>query len=136
VRFSTRLATMSNEPGLERDRSDFYALAAGRAGRGRVALVAEAGVGVLGTRNSALDQVDVLAYAAGADVRLGRVTLSGVVLGQDDLHRWVVRGNESLSELRFGLRAGGDVWLSANAIVGLAEHSPASGFTFMMGIRR
>lgn len=136
LRLSTRLATTSNEPGLERDRSDFFAMLAGRLRHGGLAVTAEAGVGVLGTRNSALDQVDVLAYSAGAEVRLRRITATGAVLGQDDLHSWVVRGNESLSEVRLGLRAGGDRWITATAILGLAEHSPGAGLYVMAGIRR
>lgn len=136
LRFGTRLPTASNEPGLERDRTDFFASLGGRYEWGRLALGAEGGVGILGTRDDGLDQLDVLTFAAVAEVQLGRVTATGSVVGHDDLRIRVTRGNEDLSEVRLGLRTGDRVWVSATAIRGIADFSPSAGFFLMMGIRR
>lgn len=136
LRFGTRLPTASNEPGLERDRTDFFASFGGRYRFGRLALGAEAGVGILGTRDDGLDQLDVLTFAAVAEVRVARIIATGSVVGHDDLRIRVIRGNEDLSEIRLGLRTGDRVWVSATAVRGIADFSPGVGFFLMVGIRR
>lgn len=136
LRFSTRLPTASDEPGIERDRSDFFATFAGRLRRGRAAFGGEAGVGILGTRNTTLDQLDVLAWNLFAEARLGALTAAGVFAGHNDLKTRIVRGNEDLSEVRLAVRAGGRRWISLTAVRGISEYSPGAGVYFMIGIRR
>lgn len=136
LRFGTRLPTPSNEAGLERDRTDFFSTIGGRYDAGVFALTFEGGLGILGTRIEGVDQVDVLAFSAGIESVLGPVTASGLVVGQDDVHRGATRGNEDLSEIRFGLRAGDRRWLSATAVLGMADYSPGRGIMLMAGFRR
>jgi len=136
LRFSTRLPTTSDEPGLERDRTDFFATLAGRYRWGRVSVGGESGVGILGTRVDGVDQLDVLTFAAFVDYRMGPVTAIGTIVGQDDVHLGATRGNEDLSEVRIGVRAGDRVWVAATAVRGIARFSPGGGLLLMMGIRR
>ena len=136
LRFGTRLPTSSDEPGIGRDRTDFHALLGARYHAGRVALAGEAGVGILSTHHvSWLDQSDVLLFAAGIEVDAGPITPSLHLVGQDDLHRRRVRGNEDLSEVRLGLRTGGRWWLETIALHGLADYSPGIGVLVMTGLR-
>jgi hypothetical protein len=136
VRFGTRLPTTSNEPGLDRDRTDFFASVGARYGVGPFAISGETGVGILSTRIDGVDQLDVLTYSGAIEYRFGRVVASSTIVGQDDMHSRVIRGNEDLSELRFGVRAGERLWLSAFAIKGLADFSPGTGVLLMAGFRR
>lgn len=136
LRFGTRLPTPSNEAGLDRDRTDFFSTIGGRYQAGVFALTFEGGLGILGTRIDGVDQLDVLAFSAGIESVLGPVTASGLVVGQDDVHRGTTRGNEDLSEIRFGLRTGDIRWLSATAVLGLADYSPSRGILLMVGFRR
>ena len=50
VRFGTRLPTTDNTTGLDRDAVDFFATVGGSHARGRVAVAAEAGLGIHSTR--------------------------------------------------------------------------------------
>jgi hypothetical protein len=136
LRFGTRLPTTSNEPGLDRDRTDFYATLGGRWRLGAFALSGEGGVGILGTRVDGLDQLDVLTYSAGVEWRVGPLVSHGIIVGQDDVHLRVVRGNEDLSEVRVGIRGGDRIWFSASAVKGIADFSPGHGLLFMVGMRR
>ena len=136
LRFGTRLPTTSDEPGLERDRTDFFATLAGRYRWGRVSVGGESGVGILGTRVDGVDQLDVLTFSAFVDCRIGPVVAIGTIVGQDDVHLGSVRGNEDLSEVRIGVRAGDRVWVAATGVRGIARYSPGGGLLLMMGIRR
>jgi hypothetical protein len=136
LRFATRLPTTSDEAGIERDRTDFFATVGARWRVGPFAVGGEGGVGILGTRVDGLDQLDVLTYAFGLEWRIGPVVSHGVLVGQDDVHKRVIRGNEDLSELRFGLRAGDGLWVSATAVKGIADFSPGHGLQLMVGLRR
>jgi len=136
LRFGTRLPTTSNEPGLDRDRTDFFASFGARYRAGPFAIGAETGVGILGTRTDGVDQLDVLTYSAALEWRAGAFTTIATVTGQDDMHSRVIRGNEDLSEVRLGVRAGQRLWVSAFAIKGLADFSPGSGILLMAGFRR
>lgn len=137
VRFGTRLPTTSDEPGLDRDRTDFFATAAARhrVTRG-VRIFAEAGVGIHGTVIEAYPQSDVLVYSAGIEAarRRGRAGLRLQVVGHDDLHRRVIRGNEDLAELRLGAWLGGRRWVEAEVVHGLAEFSPSWGILLKGGM--
>jgi hypothetical protein len=136
LRFGTRLPTTSDEPGLDRDRTDFFTTFGARYNTGSFAFGGEGGVAILGTRLDSVDQLDVLTYSFGVEWRVGPVTSSGVIIGQDDMHSRVIRGNEDLSELRFGVKAGSRIWVSASAIKGLADFSPGNGLLLMVGMRR
>lgn len=130
VRFGTRLPTTSDEPGLDRDRTDFFGTAAARHRLARgIRVFAEAGVGINSTILDSYPQSDVLVYSAGVEAarRRGRAGVRLQVIGQDDLHRRVIRGNEDLAELRLGAWLGGRSWIEAEIVRGLAEFSPSWG---------
>jgi hypothetical protein len=135
LRFGTRLPTTSEEPGLDRDRTDFFATVAARCNSGPLALSGESGVGVHGTRRDGYDQSDVWMYAFGVELALGAITSTAAMVGHKDGLESDVRGNEDLNELRVGLRAGGRYWVQATAVKGLAEFSPGGGVLLMFGIR-
>jgi hypothetical protein len=136
LRFGTRLPTTSNEPGLDRDRTDFFSTLAARYRFGRFAVSAETGLGILSTRETGTDQLDVQNFSAVLESRIGPLTATGGIVGQDDWHTHVVRGNEDLSEIRIGLRAGDRQWFSLTAIKGIADYSPGYGVLLMLGVRR
>ena len=135
LRFGARLPTTDNRVGLERDRTDFFSTLAGRYRRGPVVLTAEAGIGILGTRNSRIEQVDPLLYALSAAYRTGAVTSLFEVVGQHDTRRAsALRGTEDLSELRLGVRTHGSRWLQLTFVRGLTVFSPDYGLVFQVGI--
>jgi len=137
VRFGTRLPTTDNSVGLERDRTDFYALLGGRLRRGALAAAGEAGVGIYGTRSPNHEQSDAIVYALSAEYALGRVTPTLALLGHaDPFDAWTPRGNEDLAELRAGVRVGGRYWVEAQWVRGLAEFSPRSGLVLSAGTER
>jgi hypothetical protein len=96
--------------------------------------MAEAGLSINGTRLSNYEQSDVLIYAATLEKRGSRVSAFVSALGQDDLHRDAVRGNEDLGELRVGVRIGKSRWVQAVGIRGYHESSPESGFALSAGV--
>jgi hypothetical protein len=136
LRFGTRLPTTDNQVGLDRDATDFMATLGGRTVRGAVALQAEAGVGIFGTRRQNFEQDDLLVYALRAEYDAGAVRPMFTVLGQQvgrPGHR-EIRGNESLGELRAGLRAGGRRWLLLEGVKGYTPFSPAWGVLVSAGM--
>jgi hypothetical protein len=135
LRFGTRLPTTDNRLGLDRDATDFFALLIGRVHRGAFAVAGEAGVSINYTRFPTYEQEDVLAYAASAEYAAPGVTLHAALVGQDDLHDRVIRGNENLSEARLGARVGRDRWLQVQLVHGLAEFSPSRGVLVSSGAR-
>ena len=135
LRFGTRLPTTDNEVGLERDRTDFFALVGGRLRVEGYELAGEAGVGINGTHDMRLEQSDVLIYSATAAYSWGAITPRITLLGHlDGMAGMAIRGNEELSELRFGLRAGRRIWASGEAIWGLQPFSPSSGVSISAGL--
>ena len=134
LRFGTRLPTTDNRVGLERDQTDFFASLGAARALGPFHLMAEAGLSINGTRLSNYEQSDVLIYAATLERRGALVSAFISALGQDDLHRDAVRGNEDLGELRIGVRIGKSRWVQAVGIRGYHESSPASGFTLSAGV--
>jgi hypothetical protein len=136
LRFGTRLPTTSEEIGLDRDRTDFFATVGGRYRLGPLALNGESGVAINGTRLAGYDQSDVWTYSFGIEYDVGPLTPTAVIVGHQDGHSWVARGNEDLSELRVGVRAGGRYWLQATAVKGIAAFSPGGGMLLMAGLRR
>ena len=133
LRFGTRLPTTDNRVGLERDQTDFFASVGAARGFGALHMLAEAGVGINGTRLSNYEQSDVLIYAATAEWRGAAVTPFLSIVGQNDMHLRTVRGNEDLGEWRIGVRAGKAPWLHALVLGGFQESSPRAGFVVGVG---
>jgi hypothetical protein len=133
IRFGTRLPTTDNLVGLDRDATDFYALAGGAWRRGGLLLAGEAGVSINGTRETDFEQKDVLQYALLADWTRGplqpRITVVGDVLGPSRQ----LRGSEPLGEVRVGARSGGRTWLQVDAVRGFRQFSPAWGVLLAAG---
>jgi hypothetical protein len=135
LRFGTRLPTTSEEAGLDRDRTDFFATVGARWHDGPLSLSGESGVGIHGTRLSGYDQSDVWTYAFGLEYDVGPLTSTASLVGHKDGLKSDVRGNEDLNELRVGMRAGSRYWIQAAAVVGFAEFSPGGGLLLMFGLR-
>lgn len=133
LRFGTRLPTTSEEAGLDRDRTDFFASVGGRWRHGALAVSGESGIGIFGTRIPDYDQSDVLTYSAGLEYDFGLVTPSAWFLGHQDGTPRVVIGNEDLRELRLGVRAGDERWIQATLVRGFAEFSPGAGLLLAGG---
>ncbi|HEX7118126.1 MAG TPA: hypothetical protein VF212_05025 [Longimicrobiales bacterium] len=135
LRFGTRLPTTDDGIGLERDRTDFFALVGGRLERGPFAATAESGLGIQGTRESVYDQVDVWLYSAALEYQWGAVTPGIALVGQaDGLHGPAIRGNENLRELRFGARFGRRRWARVVLVRGLTDFSPHLGVQATVGV--
>lgn len=135
LRFGTRLPTTDNQVGLDRDATDFMATLGGRTLRGPLALQAEAGVGIFGTRRQNFEQDDLLVYSLRAEYHAGAVQPMLTVVGQQvgRSHR-EIRGNESLGEVRIGVRAGRRAWVVAEAVTGYTAFSPEWGVLVSAGM--
>ena len=137
LRFGTRLPTTDNEVGLDRDRTDFFALLAGRLRRGRLWVRTEAGVGINGTHDERLEQSDVLMYGFSTGYRGGwiapRVSLVGHM---DGMRGRTIRGNEELAEVRAGVRIGRTFWGEIEGVYGLQPFSPRTGVYLRIGTSR
>ncbi|MBB4636756.1 hypothetical protein [Longimicrobium terrae] len=135
LRFGTRLPTTDNTTGLDRDATDFFAMTAFRVRRGPAELQAEAGLGILGTRQDRFEQDDLLLYSLRAETSAGplrpRLTIVGQQVGAG--HR-EIRGNESLGEVRLGFRTRGRRWIQADAVRGYTPFSPSFGLLVSAGM--
>ena len=137
LRFGTRLPTTDNTVGLERDRTDFFALLLGRANHGSVRASAGLGVGVHGTRMQGFEQSDMLVFALGLERTRGSFRPSLHLVGHaDGLANRTVRGNEELAELRLGFRLGDANWLRLDLLRGLTDFSPQAGLLLAVGFSR
>lgn len=137
LRFGTRLPTTDNRVGLDRDATDFFATIGGRARRARLAVQAEAGVGIFGTRDPAFEQDDLLIYALKAEYDAGPITPSLAVVGQQvGAGHHEIRGNESLGEARAGFRIGRRQYLRAEVVRGYTAFSPNWGVLVSAGVVR
>lgn len=135
LRFGATVPTTSNESGLERDRTDFFALLSVRYTRGRLSLTAENGVGINGTMRRGLPQSDVWTYAFGAAYALPALSLAADFVGRQDGHSYVIRGNEDLRELRAGFDLGRTRWLHVRYIRGFDDDaSPTHGLRVSAGM--
>ena len=135
LRFGARLPTTDNTVGLDRDATDFFATLGGRAVRGRASVQAEAGVGIFGTRETAFEQDDLLIYALRAEYAAGPIQPMLTIVGQQvGTGHEEIRGNESLGEVRAGVRAGGRRWLMAEAVMGYTDFSPGPGILVSAGM--
>jgi surfeit locus 1 family protein len=135
LRFGATIPTSSDESGLERDRTDFFATVAMRYVRGPITLGMEHGVGINGTLWHEYPQSDVWLYNVGGAYDHGPASLEVRLVGSQDGHSWVVRGNEDQRELRAGVTFGHARWLGVQYIRGLADFSPAHGVRVTAGIR-
>jgi hypothetical protein len=137
LRFGTRLPNPDNRVGLDRDQTDFFALVGAGWRRSALSLGAELGLGINGTRNPDYEQSDVVLYTAVAEFRHRALAPRFTLTGQyDGNRRAMLRGNEDLSEARLGLRLGQRWWVEADAVRGLASHSPSFGILVAMGRNR
>jgi len=135
LRFGARLPTTDNTVGLDRDATDFFATLGGRTARGRLAVQAEAGVGIFGTRQNEFEQDDLLIYALRAEYDAGPIVPMLTVVGQQvGSGHGEIRGNESLGEARLGVRAGGRRWVTAEAVAGYTDFSPGVGVLLAVGM--
>ncbi|HEX2168544.1 MAG TPA: SURF1 family protein [Longimicrobiales bacterium] len=135
LRFGGTIPTTSNESGLDRDRTDFFALFGVRYRRKGLTLTAENGVGINGTMRPGLPQSDVWTYAFGATYDLYPIVLAADFVGRQDGHSYVIRGNEDIRELRAGFDLGRARWLRVRYIRGMAEDaSPAHGLRISAGL--
>lgn len=131
LRYGVRLPTHNDRRGLDRHRTDFYGSVAGGSSMGGWRLSGEAGLGVFGTRQAAAPHALPFLYSIAARRRFGVLEPSVSVVGQAS--RNGQRGNEDLSELRAGVRAGRSGWVEATFVRGLARHSPAAGLLVFIG---
>ncbi|MGQ0814076.1 MAG: hypothetical protein ACT4O1_06375 [Gemmatimonadota bacterium] len=134
LRFGTRLPTTDNRVGLDRDATDFFATLAAQRRFAPLSLALEAGLSINGTREPTHEQSDVLVYALSGEIDFGRLTPFVVALGQQDFHDSAIRGNEDLSELRLGARAGQQRWIDVAWVRGLSEFSPSNGLQLNFGM--
>lgn len=134
LRFGTRLPTTDNRVGLDRDAIDFYTTLAAHHHFGRFALAAEAGLGINGTRVPTYEQADVLIYGMTAEMTAGHIAPFIVFMGQQDFQEYPIRGNEDLSEVRVGIRAGHTRWINVAWVHGLTEYSPSNGLQMSLGM--
>ncbi|HEX6368442.1 MAG TPA: hypothetical protein VF006_05910 [Longimicrobium sp.] len=135
LRFGARLPTTDNTVGLDRDATDFLATLGGRAVRGRIAVQGEAGIGIFGTREREFEQDDLLIYALRAEYAAGALRPMLTVIGQQvGTGHSEIRGNESLGEVRLGVRAGGRRWLMAEVVKGYTDFSPGLGVLVSAGM--
>ena len=135
VRFGTRLPTTNNATGLDRDAIDFFATAGAMRTSGRLALAAEAGLGIHSTREERFEQDDLFIYAARTEYRFGNFVSSAAVLGQKHgTSHSEIRGVEDLGEMRFGLRAGRARWARFEFVKGYERFSPSYGFILAAGL--
>jgi len=137
LRFGTRLPTTDNRVGLDRDATDFFATIGGRTHRGALALQAEAGVGIFGTRDPGFEQDDLLVYAVKAEYDAGLLVPSLAIAGQQvGAGHGEIRGNESLGELRAGVRIGRREFVRAEVVRGYTDFSPGWGVLVSAGVAR
>lgn len=133
LRFGATIPTTSDESGLDRDRTDFYGLLSARYRTGPLTLTAENGVGIHGTLRRDLPQSDVWTFAFGAAWQLQRARLLADLVGRQDGHAYVIRGNEDQRELRAGIELGRFRWLRLQYIRGLSDYSPGHGLRLVAG---
>ena len=133
LRFGASIPTTSDESGLDRDRTDFFATLALRYRRADASLWMENGVGINGTTYAEYPQSDVWTYAFGATYDAGRFRPTLALVGRQDGHSWIVRGNEDQREIRASVEIGHARWLSVQYIRGVSEFSPRHGMRLSAG---
>ena len=135
VRFGARIPTTSDESGLDRDRTDFFAVAGMRYQTGALSFTAENGLGIHGTNRPGEPQTDVWAYSFGTEYRHNGFFGNAQLVGHQDGRRNVLRGNEDLRELRIGGGFGHERTVDFTYIRGLSDFSPRHGLRLNIGIK-
>jgi len=134
LRFGVRLPTTDNAQGLDRDRTDFFSLLAGRVTRGALAVGGEVGLGINGTRDPPNEQVDPLLFGLSARYGTGPARIAVELAGQHDTRAGSDRrGNEDLGEGRVGVEVGDRRWVSVMAVRGWTASSPSFGVMVRFG---
>lgn len=137
LRFGTRLPTTDNEIGLDRDRTDFFALLGAGLRRGPFHAGAEAGLGIFGSHDLRYEQNDVLLYSLSTEYRHPLLSPQVALVGhRGGFDGYAPRGTENLAELRLGARAGDRLAVRALWVHGLTEFSPRSGVLLSVEARR
>ena len=131
-RFATKLPNASNESGLGRDTTDFFASLLVAKTVESVRVVGNAGIGILGDATRGDQQNDVLTYGlsfARAITQAAEVV--GELTGQFDLSDGPPPpGTETHSTLRFGTRYTRGSWRADTALlVGVTSDDPTIGLT-------
>jgi len=132
LRYGVRLPTHNHRKGLDRHKTDFYAMLGGRVVRGALTLAGQGGVGIWGTQAPGYDKVIPFLYEATASWRAGAVEPSLALVGQAVPTQ--IRGNEDLSELRAALRLGRARFLEATLLRGVARYGPGWGVLVFAGV--
>jgi surfeit locus 1 family protein len=133
VRFGATIPTTSDQSGLERDRTDFFALLGARYRRGPLTLAMENGVAINGTVRPSYPQSDVWAYTFMASYGMGTLKPTVEVVGHQDGQSRIVRGNEDQRELRLGFDVGDRRWLRVRYVHGLSTFAAAHGLRLSVG---
>lgn len=130
-KFAVQLPNASNESGLGTDESEFYSSALVSKHLGRLQLLGNVGLAILGSPVQPNSQADQLTYGCGVLLSVHpKLELVGEVHGRRGPPRV---GNENLSQVQLGarFRAAGMRWDVAG-LAGLEHFSPGSGL--MVGV--
>jgi hypothetical protein len=133
LRFGTRLPTTDNASGLDRDATDFFALAGMAVRRGGVLAGIETGVSINGTRDPEFEQKDVMPYMLVAEWTRGPLQPRLSIVGELPGDHPQVRGNEPHGEIRLGARTHGRHWLRIDGVLGYRTASPSWGVMLAAG---
>jgi hypothetical protein len=133
LRFGARLPTTDNMVGLDRDATDFFSTLGTQRHFGALALSADAGLSINGTRTVTHEQSDILTYDVSAELQHDEVSPYLTAVGQEDLHPHSFRGTEDLGEFRLGVRTSGKRWLNVAWVHGYHKFSPGNGVLFSVG---
>jgi hypothetical protein len=133
LRFGARLPTTDNMVGLDRDATDFFSTLGAQRHFGALALSADAGLTINGTRTVTHEQSDILTYDVTAELERSGLSPYLISVGQEDLHPHSFRGTEDLGELRLGVRSSGKRWLNVAWVHGYHRFSPGNGLLFSVG---
>ena len=99
-------------------------------------MVGEVGLGINGTRDLQVGQVDPMLFSLASTWSFGRYALVAEATGQHDTRRGADRrGTEDLGEGRIGLRVGHTRWVRISAVRGWTPASPDFGLAVMFGTR-
>lgn len=132
VRFGTRLPNSNNRVGLDRDRTDFFAMLGGQLRAGSYRAAGEAGLGIFGSRLANYEQSDVLVYSATLQRDGALVSAIASVTGEYTPHM-IPRGNEDRAETRVGVQVGRRLSLRLLWVHGLTPASPSDGVLIGLG---
>ncbi len=130
-KFAVQLPNATNESGLGTDETEFYSSVLLRKHLGRLELLGNVGLGILGSPIQPNSQSDMVTYGFAVAMPVHpKLELTGEVHGRTGPPRV---GNENLAQVQLGIRfrAAGMRWDVAG-LAGLEHFSPGSGLT--MGV--